>query len=128
MADACFAGFIAGGSELATRGLPRLSLAAKPLVPTPKLIATEDGVSRIIISAGGPDEEAVELSGHGLFTSHVLAGLGGAADLDADSIITASELFSYVTPKVYQDTRGSQTPQMFGWGTGTVPIALLSSK
>jgi hypothetical protein len=58
-----------------------------------------------------------ELSGqHGQSASSrfgywLLEGLGGAADLNRDGVVTAAELFQYVSEKVKQESGGEQTPR-----------------
>jgi tetratricopeptide (TPR) repeat protein len=48
--------------------------------------------------------------GHGVFTHYVVAGLGGAADENANGIITADELGEYVRREVRRATGGKQNP------------------
>jgi uncharacterized caspase-like protein len=57
---------------------------------------------RVIITASGPNEVALELAelGHGVFTHFVLEGLRGKADRNRDGIVTVSELYEYVEDQV----------------------------
>jgi uncharacterized caspase-like protein len=55
----------------------------------------------------------VESGGHGLFTKSLMRGLAGAADLDKDGSITATELYQYIAPQVIEGSRNSQNP-VFG--------------
>jgi tetratricopeptide (TPR) repeat protein len=48
--------------------------------------------------------------GHGIFTYYVVNGLQGAADANADGIVTADELAEYVHENVRQATKGQQNP------------------
>jgi len=64
-----------------------------------------------MVTAGGEGEEVLEREGRGLFTSHFLAALEGAADLNADGYVTANEIGTYVTPRVTEDSDAQQTPQ-----------------
>lgn len=50
----------------------------------------------------------------GVFTYFLLQGLKGGADSNRDRIITAKELFDFVSPKVKEGTRGTQVPVMWG--------------
>lgn len=48
------------------------------------------------------------------FTQYLIKGLKGAADTDSDRIITAKEIFTYVSAKVSERTRKKQNPVMWG--------------
>jgi len=50
----------------------------------------------------------------GVFTYFLLQGLKGGADSNRDRIITAKELFDFVSPKVKEGTKGTQIPVMWG--------------
>ena len=69
--------------------------------------------ARQIITAGGKEEKAVEVLGHGLFTEILVDGLSGPGDLDSDGLITATELGSYVKKRVSVRSNFQQTP-LFG--------------
>lgn len=64
-----------------------------------------------MVTAGGEGEEVLEREGRGIFTTHFLAALDGAADLNADGFVTANEIGTYVTPRVTEDSEAQQTPQ-----------------
>ena len=49
--------------------------------------------------------------GHGVFTYALLEGLRGQADANADSLITAGELFAYVRDRVRFETGFKQNPR-----------------
>lgn len=49
-----------------------------------------------------------------VFTYFLMAGLRGGADANHDRIITAKELFDFVSPKVKERTNGGQAPVMWG--------------
>ncbi len=51
---------------------------------------------------------------NGFFTQYLLLGLKGAADADRNRIVTAKELFDYVSHNVAQRTRNKQHPVMWG--------------
>ncbi len=70
-----------------------------------------------ILTAGSRSELAVESEGHGLFTDHLLAALNGAADINADGHITATEIYATVRPSITQQSHSRQTPQ-FGYIEG----------
>ncbi len=76
--------------------------------------------SRWLITAGGADQEALEVDEweHGLFTHFLLKGLDDQqlADRNQDKIITGSELWAYVEDVVYTEAllRGhKQRPELW---------------
>jgi uncharacterized caspase-like protein len=82
---------------------------------------------RVVITASGPNEVALELPalGHGIFTYYLLEGLGGKADRNGDGIVTVSELYEYVEDQVDRRARaagGRQRPMMKGEIEGTLPL------
>jgi len=74
--------------------------------------------ARQVLTAGGADEQVADNGpgGHSIFTWTLLQGLEGKADLDGDSVITATELAAYVAPSVSSLSR--QTP-VFGHLAGS---------
>lgn len=101
--DACFSG--AGDRSV-------LAAGTRPLVPvsTPKVPA---GVITLSASQARETTGAARDGAHGLFTWHLLSGMGGAADQDGDKTVTFAELSAYVTDKVQTDARldnREQTP------------------
>ncbi|OLC13627.1 MAG: hypothetical protein AUH29_12460 [Candidatus Rokubacteria bacterium 13_1_40CM_69_27] len=90
------AGYVGGGTgTMRARGLTNPS--ATPL-PKPPI---EAGVGRVVISAGTPDHPAFEDDQRGgLFTSFLVEGLRGAADLNGDGAVTVLELYQYVAPRL----------------------------
>ncbi len=70
-----------------------------------------------ILTAGSRSEQAMESDGHGLFTDHLLAALNGAADINTDGHITATEIYATVRPSITQQSLSRQTPQ-FGYIEG----------
>ena len=71
--------------------------------------------SRQIITAGGKSEEVLEKDDweHSAFTKNILSGLKQKrADLNADGIITGSEMGMYLKENVSLDTDNFQTPQV----------------
>ncbi len=69
--------------------------------------------TRQIITAGGKNEQAMEVLGHGVFTEKLIDGLSGIADVDFDGVITATELAQYVKKRVSVHSSFKQTP-LFG--------------
>lgn len=66
--------------------------------------------ARQILTAGGADEQVTDHGpgGHSIFTWTLLQGMSGPADLNGDGFITASELSSFVAPRV--SSLSAQTP------------------
>ncbi len=61
----------------------------------------------------------------GTFTYHLLRGLNGQADRNADRVVTIRELHQYVAPRVRQATRGRQTPIFYGRFSDALALAYL---
>lgn len=76
--------------------------------------------SRQVITAGKADEVVSDsggpLPGHSVFTGHLLEALNGKAK-DADGVITANSIMSYVYQNVARDPDSYQTPH-FGYLDG----------
>jgi len=93
LVDVCYGG-VAGQQFRST--LPPMTVAYL------RQITRERG--RQLITAGGPDQQAMESPewGHSVFTYYLLEGLGkGLADLNEDGIVPASELYSYLDSRVF---------------------------
>lgn len=84
---------------------------------------------RAFISASDVSEEAQEGpqwgGGHGVFTYYLLKGLKGDADRNHDGVVTAGELFSYLSSAVPQATQGSQNPRAVLGSASGLPLSLL---
>ena len=81
---------------------------------------------RLMMTAANTNEFSLEdarWGGHGVFTHFLLEGLQGKADLDADGIVTFTELFDYVSNNVRTSTDGRQNPQRSGFGD--IPLAVV---
>ncbi|UCE56141.1 MAG: caspase family protein, partial [Desulfobacterales bacterium] len=74
-----------------------------------------------ILTAGSRSEQATEAEGHGLFTDHLLAALSGAADINSDGYITATEIYATLRPSITKQSYSRQTPQ-FGYIEGNGDI------
>jgi WD40 repeat protein len=73
---------------------------------------TSDEVGVVIMAASTGNESSLENPewGHGAFTTGVLAGLKGEADLNGDGIVHLIELDFFVAEKVKELTDGAQHP------------------
>ena len=79
-----------------------------------------------ILTAGSRSEPAIEAAGHGLFTDHLLAALSGAADINRDGYITATEIYATLRPGITRESYSRQTPQ-FGYIEGNGDIVFRST-
>lgn len=59
---------------------------------------------------------------HGLFTAYLTKGLRGGADENRDRVITAKELFNYVSKGVAEASKDEQHPVMWGNFDGNMPL------
>lgn len=62
--------------------------------------------------------------GHGVFTQVLLEGLNGAADLNGDHVVNASEAIDYLSRRVPELTGALQHPRVAGTFDGQVVLAL----
>jgi hypothetical protein len=66
----------------------------------------------VLISGSGGEISGQHLQNDSSrFSYWLLGGLNGAADLNRDGMVTAAELFQYVSEKVKQESGGAQTPR-----------------
>lgn len=70
------------------------------------------------------NEMSIETPGmtNGFFTYALQHGLRGGADKNKDRIITAKELFNYVSAKVKKDSNNRQHPVMWGKFPDSMPV------
>ncbi len=107
--DACYSG--GGTGVIRARGVSNPAVKA----PAQARSLVEASTGRVVISASRPDQPAFEDDQRGgLFTSFLVEGLRGPADLDGDGTITVLELYQYVSPRVREYSRqtyqAEQTP------------------
>jgi hypothetical protein len=108
--DACFSG--GGGGAIRARGVRNANLTVPP-APRPLIEPTS---GRIFMAASKPEQVAWEDDQRkgGLFTSYVIEGLSGAADRDGRGVVTALDLYQFVSPRVRdyarQEIKADQTP------------------
>jgi hypothetical protein len=101
--DSCFSGLL-----LRLRGIPDA------------YAGMEQTTARVrqVLTAGSEGEQVAEVEGHGLFTKMLIAGLQGAADLNQDKHITATELYQFLSRRVLEESRNTQNPVFGRLGTG----------
>jgi tetratricopeptide (TPR) repeat protein len=86
-----------------------------------------------IFSAASPTQSSWEIKAleHGLFTYHVLGGLDGKADRNADGLITSKELYDYVATQVQRDAEKEgrhQVPEFNPHYDPSIPLAVLNEE
>ena len=80
----------------------------KPIVNTHLLNLFDDQLGRSVLVAG---TSAGSESGRSVFSTAVIEGLAGKADLDQNHVVTAREISDYVIERVKTATGGTQTPR-----------------
>jgi hypothetical protein len=118
--DACYSG-AAGGRTFASRRTRALNVDDGFLQ---RLVQSR---GRVIVTAARAAEVSVEVRelGHGLFTYYLVRGLKGAADTNADRVVTLQELYQYVEQEVTRHARtigANQHPTMKGELEGLLPL------
>ncbi len=63
--------------------------------------------------------------GHGVFTWSLLEGLRGNADTNRDNVVTAGELFDYVSVRVREQTESRQNPRALAGTNRDFPLAVV---
>lgn len=79
----------------------------KSIVNTHLLNLFDDQLGRSVLVAGTAGNE----SGRGIFSTAVVEGLAGKADLDENHVVTAREICDYTVEAVRKATGGSQIPR-----------------
>lgn len=102
--DACFSG--SGDRSVIAQG-------TRPLVPV--TAPTARRVIALTAAAARETTGAARDARHGLFTRHLLAGMGGAADANKDGVVSLAELAGHVRAQVSREARldnRDQTPSL----------------
>lgn len=102
--DACYSGGLRDNSKSSTA---RSTDSGSPLSDT-------SGIMLFLSSRTGEMSQENPWADNGYFTQYLLKGIRGAADADKDRIITAREIFNYVSQNVSTRTRKRQNPVMWG--------------
>jgi len=122
--DACHSAGVAGTKLVTGRQLERLEnnvfnlYASKLYRETGRAILTSSDVNEV------SEEGANWGGGHGVFTWSLLEGLRGAADRNTDHVITAGELFDYVSSRVRKETNARQNPRALSGTNKDFPLAV----
>lgn len=102
--DACYS----GGLRANTKSSSEEPASSQPLV------SNTEGVMLFLSSRSGETSQENRWSDNGFFTQYLVKGIKGAADSDGDRIITAKEIFTYVSQNVSERTKKKQNPVMWG--------------
>ena len=122
--DACHSAGVAGPKIVTGRQLERVEnnvfnlYASKLYRETGRAVLTSSDVNEI--SEEGPHWGG----GHGVFTWALLEGLRGAADANGDRVVTAGEVFNYVSGKVRGETNFRQNPRALSGTNEDFPLAV----
>lgn len=84
---------------------------------------------RAVLTSSDVNETSAESTrwggGHGVFTWALLEGLRGQADVNTDKIVTAGELFDYVSNRVRKETRNKQNPRALPGLSSALEVAVI---
>lgn len=122
--DACHSAGVAGPKLVTGRQLERVEnnvfnlYASRLYRETGRAILTSSDVNEI------SEEGAHWGGGHGVFTWTLLEGLRGAADANRDRVVTAGEVFNYVSRTVRKETNSRQNPRALSGMNQDFPLAL----
>lgn len=124
LGDACHSGSLtamSGGDLLAAKS-PYESNLKKYY----QAFEDTDGGMALLMSSKG-EEVSLEDGGlrSGIFSHFLIKGLNGAADANADDIVTVQELYDFVYRKVRKYTAGAQTPTLTGGFDKNMPVGLV---
>lgn len=90
----------------------------------PTAVASAKQANVMLFLSSRNNENSIESPSmqNGFFTTYLTKGLQGSADLNNDRVITAREIFSYVSGGVSQLSQGKQHPVMWGNFSDTMPV------
>jgi serine/threonine protein kinase len=112
--DCCHAGGILPRDGVTLRG-------DRDMAIRPSVIQRLGGRGRFLIASCDRGQKSIESEEfrHGLFTYHLLRGLGGAGDRDGDGYVSIVELFNYVASSVSEDARTRYHREQTPWTSAT---------
>jgi serine/threonine protein kinase len=115
--DCCHAGRVLSRGGVTTRKYPSRDMRVGR-----EALRDLTGRGRFVITSCDEDQLSVESEelGHGLFTYHLLKGLEGEGDRDADGKVGVAELFEYVAEAAERDARALGIVQK-PWHNSTGP-------
>lgn len=91
-------------------------------------ISNTEGIMLFLSSRDNETSQENRWGGHGFFTQYLLLGLKGEADSNKDKVVTAKEIFTYVSTKVAERTQNKQNPVMWGRFNDNMEIMTLNQK
>jgi hypothetical protein len=124
--DACHSAGVAGTRLVTGRQLERAEnnvfnlYASRLYREAGRAVLTSSDVNEI------SEEGANWGGGHGVFTWALLEGLRGAADANNDRVITAGEVFDYVSSRVRKETKSQQNPRALSGTNKDFPLAIVA--
>jgi len=88
-------------------------IAGKSLVNRYLLNLFSEQEGRAVLVAGAADQVSAPSSGRasGAVAHWLVESLAGKADMNRDNVVTAEELFRFVSEQVRAESQGAQTPQ-----------------
>ena len=93
-----------------------------------RMLTNQEGVMLFLSSRTNETSQESVFVKHGYFMHFVNQGLRGGADKDSDRVITAKELYNFVSDKVREATRDKQHPVMWGKFNNTMKILSWNAK
>lgn len=124
--DACHSAGVSGTKLVTGRQLERLEnnvfnlYASKLYRETGRAVLTSSDVGEV------SEEGSNWGGGHGVFTWALLEGLRGSADNNHDHVISAGELFDYVSNRVREQTNSRQNPRSLSETNRDFPLAVVA--
>lgn len=117
--DSCHSGSFADGVE--TRGTALAASQAVSAGSSPQDSPVMQALSRrgnfVLLAAAQANQDAMEVGGHGLFTTALVEALGAsrvAADADGDRVISTRELYQYACARLKRESAWTtQVPFMW---------------
>ncbi len=109
MVDACHSG--TGRSSLSSEVVAWLNaLRGPPPGPTPRSFSKYE--ARLFAADFNQPAREDDALQNGVYTHFLIEGLRGAADLDADGLVSVLELHEHVAARTMQHTGGAQVPRV----------------
>lgn len=77
-------------------------------------LSKSEGIMLFLSSRSGETSRENVWSSNGYFTQYLVRGIKGAADKNGDRVVTAREIFDFVSANVSERTQKQQNPVMWG--------------
>lgn len=115
--EACFSGSMRRETRSGREKLLMKKMGTSTMNSTKKL-----GIMMFLSSLDNETSMEYTAWKNGLFTAHLQFALKGGADKNEDKVITARELYDFVTPAVERVSRQQQHPVMWGNFDDNMPV------